>query len=68
MTGLLSAEACAALADVSLATWYRIVARGHAPASVKIGRACVRWKADEIKEWVEEGCPIDWQKRAKVSR
>ena len=33
------------------------------PMPVKLG-GCVRWRADELREWVEAGCPprVEWRR------
>ena len=58
LEGLMRAEECAALAGVSMPTWYRQVRRGHTPRPVRISKTVVRWKAAEIRAWVAAGCPV----------
>lgn len=53
---LLTAKRASAACSFSVATWYRRVSDGTAPAPVRIG-AAVRWRADELRAWTEAGCP-----------
>jgi len=46
----------ASLAGVCRATWHRLRAAGKLPPAVKLGRA-VRWRREEIVEWIQAGCP-----------
>ncbi len=61
---LLRARDAAAVCGVSLATWHRWHASARCPAPVRIG-ATVRWRADELRSWVEAGCPSrrEWEAR-----
>jgi predicted DNA-binding transcriptional regulator AlpA len=61
---LLRARQAAALCDVSLATWHRWQAAARCPAPVRIG-ATVRWRADELADWIAAGCPCrkEWDAR-----
>jgi predicted DNA-binding transcriptional regulator AlpA len=54
---LLPAPAAAVLCGVSEATWYRIMSANRCPAPVRLSRGCVRWRAEELRRWVEAGCP-----------
>jgi predicted DNA-binding transcriptional regulator AlpA len=62
---LLAAPQAAALCSVSEATWHRMNAAGRCPAPVRLSRGCVRWRAEELRAWVEAGCPgrKEWQAR-----
>jgi predicted DNA-binding transcriptional regulator AlpA len=54
---LLDARQAAALCGVSPATWYRMAAAGCCPAPLRLSRGCVRWRSEELRRWVEAGCP-----------
>jgi predicted DNA-binding transcriptional regulator AlpA len=54
---LLTADQAAALCGVSGATWYRMASAGRCPASVRLSRGCVRWRRDELTDWIAAGCP-----------
>jgi predicted DNA-binding transcriptional regulator AlpA len=61
---LLTGRQAAAVCAMSLASWYRKIAAGLiGPKPVRIGRGCVRYRADELKAWVAAGCPerTAWQ-------
>jgi len=51
-----SAAAAAALLGISRAHWLRLCSAGRVPEPVRLGR-CVRWNVDELKRWIEAGCP-----------
>ncbi|SRR5579871_5038419 len=53
---LLRARDAAAACSVSLATWWRWDAAARCPAPVRVGTS-VRWRADELRNWIEAGCP-----------
>lgn len=53
---LLTVKETAALCGVSSRQIYRLSDAGHMPRPVRIGRS-VRYRAAEINEWVEAGCP-----------
>ena len=54
---LLSAPEAAALCSVSPATWHRWQSAGCCPAPVRPSPGCVRWRSEELREWVRAGCP-----------
>ncbi len=41
---------------VSRATFYRLDARGAIPRAVRIG-GVRRWRIEELRRWLERGCP-----------
>jgi predicted DNA-binding transcriptional regulator AlpA len=51
-----SAAAAAALVGISRGHWLRLCSAGRVPEPVRLGR-CVRWNVDELKRWIEAGCP-----------
>jgi predicted DNA-binding transcriptional regulator AlpA len=62
---LAPADQAAALCAVSPATWYRMAAAGRCPAPVRLSPGCVRWRLDELREWITAGCPSrrEWEAR-----
>jgi predicted DNA-binding transcriptional regulator AlpA len=54
---LLSAKQAAAMCSLSPATWHRMNAAGRCPAPLRLSAGCVRWRSDELRDWVEAGCP-----------
>ena len=54
---LLAADRVAELLDISTRTLWRLRAARKLPSPVKIGGS-VRWRAKEIENWIEAGCPI----------
>lgn len=53
---LIDCKQVAQLLRVSRSTVYGLRTQGKLPKPIKIGCA-VRWKHDEIKQWVDAGCP-----------
>lgn len=53
---LMNTREVAKLLTVSERTVFAMQTSGEMPKPVRIGRA-VRWGRDEIKAWVDEGCP-----------
>jgi excisionase family DNA binding protein len=44
--------------NVSERTLWRLLSAGKLPKPVRFGRN-TRWKAAEVTEWIERGCPVD---------
>ena len=63
-TLLLTAKQAAKICSKSLRTWRTWDSAGWIPRPVKIGRS-VFWRADELRAWVEAGCPrrAEWEAR-----
>ncbi len=56
LPALLDVREVARLINTSTKTVYRLTDAGKMPRPVKLG-ALVRWKADELREWINAGCP-----------
>jgi predicted DNA-binding transcriptional regulator AlpA len=65
---LLAAAEAARLCGVSPASWYRLVSAGRCPAPVRLSRGCVRWRAEELRDWIAAFCPSrrEWEVRRAV--
>ena len=61
---LLTAKQGARMCGKSLRTWRSWDSAGWIPRPVRIGRATL-WRADELRAWVEAGCPRrdEWEAR-----
>ena len=61
---LLTAKQAAKICSKSLGTWRTWDAAGWIPRPIRIGRSML-WRADELREWVEAGCPrrAEWEVR-----
>ncbi len=61
---LITARRAAAICGKSLRTWRTWDAAGWIPRPVRIGRSTL-WRADELREWVNVGCPrrAEWEAR-----
>ncbi len=59
---LIDAKEAAAMCGVSVSTWYNLRACGKAPNGVRLGRS-VKWRRDELRRWIDAGCPARtvWQ-------
>ncbi len=55
---LIPAETVAKLLDISTRTLWRMRSAGTLPPPVKLG-GVVRWRLDQLVEWIESGCPAD---------
>lgn len=53
---LLTATQAAVVCGRSLRTWRSLDAGGRIPRPVRIGRSTL-WRAKELSDWVEAGCP-----------
>ncbi len=53
---LISAKDVARMLNVSLRTLWRLRSAGDVPAPLTIG-ATVRWRVDELRKFIAEGCP-----------
>ena len=53
---LLDVQAVAALLRCSPRTVYRLADSGKLPRPLKLG-ALVRWRRDEVLQWIADGCP-----------
>ncbi|MCA9028405.1 MAG: sigma-70 family RNA polymerase sigma factor [Planctomycetaceae bacterium] len=53
---LLTARKAAAMCGKSIRTWRTWDSAGFIPQPVRIGRSTF-WRSDELKEWIEAGCP-----------
>jgi excisionase family DNA binding protein len=56
-TMLLTADEVAAMLGVSERTLWRLLSAGKVPKPVRFGRN-TRWRVDEVKEWIDRGCPV----------
>jgi excisionase family DNA binding protein len=53
---LISAGQLAGMLNVTRRALWRLRSSGRLPRPVTLGRS-VRWNRDEIRGWVEQGCP-----------
>ena len=54
---LIGAEELAKMLDVSTRTVWRLLSTGRLVQPVRIGGS-VRWRLDEVREWIKNGCPV----------
>ena len=54
---LVSAAEFARLLQVSTRTLWRQLSAGQIPKPVRFG-GTVRWRLEEIRKWIAEGCPL----------
>jgi predicted DNA-binding transcriptional regulator AlpA len=52
----LGARACAELFGVSVRHWRAMDSAQLVPSPVRLGCA-VRWRLDDLRRWLEQGCP-----------
>jgi predicted DNA-binding transcriptional regulator AlpA len=67
---LLNADQAASLCGVSSATWYRMASSGRCPAPLRLSAGCVRWRVEELRDWIEAGCPPrrEWEARRAAAK
>jgi predicted DNA-binding transcriptional regulator AlpA len=53
---LIDGDKYAQLMSVSPRTIRRLADAGHGPKPVRVGR-CLRWRLDEVADWLAAGCP-----------
>jgi excisionase family DNA binding protein len=53
---LISIDELAQLLDLSTRSVWRLRSAGQLPEPVRLGGA-VRWRLDEVKQWIADGCP-----------
>jgi len=53
---LVTAQEVARLLNVSTRSLWRMRSAGDIPSPIKLGSA-VRWRLDEVKAWIANGCP-----------
>jgi excisionase family DNA binding protein len=61
---LLTVKEVAETLGFSERTVYRLADSGAMPRPVKIG-AAVRWRRNELDQWIEDGCPAGQRKAKK---
>ena len=63
---LLRARYAAEIFGISLRTWQMWSSAGRIPRPIRIGRAPM-WRLDELRDWVDAGCPPrrEWESRKK---
>lgn len=63
---LIRARSAAAIFGISLRTWQMWNSAGRIPRPIRIGRSPM-WRLDELREWVDAGCPQrrEWESRKK---
>jgi excisionase family DNA binding protein len=53
---LISAAELASLLGISERTLWRLLSARRLPQPLRLGRN-TRWRADEIRRWIDSGCP-----------
>ena len=54
---LIDAEELARMLDVSTRTIWRLLSTGKMVQPIRIGGS-VRWRLDEVRVWINNGCPV----------
>lgn len=54
---LISADQVAEMLSVSTRTVWRLQSTGRMVQPIRIGGS-VRWRLDEIRQWIDLGCPV----------
>lgn len=64
MAELLTVREVAALVKLSARQIYKMVSAGRMPPPLKVGRS-TRWRADDVRRWIVDGCPAPERKRVR---
>ncbi len=64
---LIPAVELARLLHVSTRTLWRQLSAGQVPKPVRFG-GTVRWRLDEVRKWIAEGCPIPQARENETRR
>lgn len=56
---LLKDSDVAARLNVSRRQVWKLLAGGKLPQPVRVGGS-VRWREDDLRAWIDAGCPQDW--------
>jgi predicted DNA-binding transcriptional regulator AlpA len=66
---LVPADVAAPLCGRSRASWWRDHAAGRTPSPVRLGGRTL-WRTEELRRWVEAGCPprAAWEAQQKARR
>ena len=59
---LITAGQLARLLSISERTVYRLKSAHRLPESVNLGGS-VRWRLDDVRRWIDDGCPILGERR-----
>jgi excisionase family DNA binding protein len=54
---LITARQLADKLQISTRTLWRMLSAKRLPAPIRLG-GIVRWRSDEIEEWISSGCPV----------
>lgn len=64
---LITAAELARLLKISTRSLWRLQSAGSLPAPVRFG-GTVRWRLDEVRNWIAEGCPPAQARENEVRR
>jgi len=57
---LINASKLAEILGISQRTIWRLISKGQLIQPVRIGTS-VRWRLDQVNQWIEQGCPTPEQ-------
>ena len=66
----LSAKDAARRLGICRAQFWKLHSSGKLPLPVRLGTKAPRWRVDELRAWLEAGCPdrLTWQKMQEGQR
>ena len=64
---VIHAKELAQMLSISLRTVRRLDSAGKIPRPVRVGSTAIRWRLEEIKNWILAGCPDRRQWEAEKS-
>ena len=65
-----AADGAAHLCGVSRSQWWKLHSAGKVPLPVYLGSKAPRWRVDELRAWLDAGCPRrqEWQRMRGAQR
>jgi predicted DNA-binding transcriptional regulator AlpA len=66
----LSAKDAATLLGISRAQLWKLHSSGKLPRPVRLGTKAPRWRVDELRKWLDAGCPDrqTWERMRRDAR
>ena len=61
---LIAADRLASMMNLSTRSIWRLLSAGRIVKPVRLGGA-VRWRLEEVRKWIDEGCPVPEESNGK---
>lgn len=57
ISALIDAKELAELLSVSKPSIWRWLSEGRLPEPIRLTAQCLRWRRDQVNDWIKAGCP-----------